>query len=49
MKLSSHKARWVRRLARQRDFPQRVIGKLFGVAQNTVSNVHTRTTWRHVH
>jgi len=48
MKLSPQKVRAIRRFVRVMPLTQASIGNIFNVAQNTVSNVKTRTTWRHI-
>lgn len=38
----------IRRLSDLKTMPQREIGALYGVSQQTVANIHKRKTWRHL-
>lgn len=47
-KLTEGQAAQIRRLAAMKTMPQWKIGEIFGVDQQTVSNILNRKTWRHV-
>jgi len=47
-KLTERQAAEIKRLAALRSMPQRKIAELFGVDQQTVSNIHVGKTWKHV-
>lgn len=47
-KLTEAQVAQIRQLAALKSMPQRKIGEMFGVDQQTVSNIHNRRTWKHV-
>ena len=47
-KINESQAAEIRRLAARKSMPQWQIAKMFGVGQQTVSNIATGKTWRHV-
>lgn len=47
-KLTEAQVAQIRHLASLKSMPQRKIGEMFGVDQQTVSNIHRGKTWKHI-